>query len=209
MSQAVRLILAVWRALAIDLWTQRLEAAYRADPFHAFRRNVESVRIDEWNVAPAEWSVDEFGAQPELSICDLVAHVGGAKHMYADRAFGDASLEWADIELPSREMGAMLAWLDEGHRRLADGLAALTDDVELQEERQAPWRLPLRRELLLGIVTNHDAVPLRRDQQAAGTAPRCQRLEARQLSSLGDCANRRHGSVGRSVSRNRRPAGLL
>ncbi|HEY8173412.1 MAG TPA: DinB family protein [Dehalococcoidia bacterium] len=142
--------------IAIDMWTRRLDAAYRSDPFHALRKNVESVRADEWDVPPAEWSVDEFGTQPELSICDLVLHVGGAKYMYADRAFGDASLEWASIKLPSRDVVSMLAWLDEGHKRLADGLAALTNDAELEEERPAPWRLPLRRDALLGIVINHD-----------------------------------------------------
>jgi hypothetical protein len=140
----------------IEHWTARLEAAYRSDPFHAFRRNVESVRADEWDVRPASWSADEFGADPELSICELTLHVAGAKHMYADRAFGEASLDWSDIRPPSLEMPAVLAWLDEGHRKLAGGLAALTDDAQLAEERPAPWRLPLRREQLLMIVINHD-----------------------------------------------------
>jgi len=141
---------------AIDTLVRRMDAAYRGDPFHALRRNVESVRSEEWDVRPAKWNAEEFGTEPELSICDLVAHVAGAKFMYADRAFGDASLEWADIQLPSREMEAMLAWLDEGHRALAEGLAALTDDTELAEQRPAPWRLPLQREQLVGIVINHD-----------------------------------------------------
>jgi len=143
--------------IAIELLTRRLAAAYRDDPFHALRRNVESVRPGEWDVMPAQWSVDEFGAQPELSICDLVLHVAGAKFMYADRAFGEAALEWADIKPPpSRDMDAILAWLEDGHRALAGGLAALEDDAELALERPAPWRLPLRRERLIGIVINHD-----------------------------------------------------
>ena len=142
--------------IAIDLLARRLDAAYRSDPFHAFRKNVESVRPDEWDVRPARWTVEEFGTQPELSICDLVRHVGGAKYMYADRAFGEARLEWDHIALPSQDMEAMLAWLDEGHRQLADGLSALTDDAELAAERPAPWRLPMRREQLIGIVINHD-----------------------------------------------------
>ena len=145
--------------IAIDVLSRRLDAAYRADPFHALRRNVESVRPDEWDLKPARWTVEEFGTLPELSICDIIAHVAGAKFMYADRAFGDASLEWADIAarlLAPREMTAMLAWLDEGHRALAEGLAALTDDEELAAERPAPWRLPMRRDQLIGIVTNHD-----------------------------------------------------
>jgi uncharacterized damage-inducible protein DinB len=142
--------------LAIDLLLNRLEAAYRSDPFHALRKNVESVRDGEWDVRPAEWRVDEFGTEPELSICDLVTHVGGAKYMYVNRVFGDAALEWADIRPPSREMRALIAWMDEGHRALTAGLTALKDDAELAIERPAPWRLAMRRDQLLGIVINHD-----------------------------------------------------
>jgi hypothetical protein len=146
--------------IAIDVWSRRLQAAYRDDPFHGLRRNVESVQPDEWDVQPAQWSAEVFGTDPELTICDIIAHVAGAKFMYADRAFGDASLEWADLiarmAAQSREMEAMLASLDEGHRLLSEGLASLTDDAQLAEERPAPWRLPMRRDQLIGIVTNHD-----------------------------------------------------
>jgi hypothetical protein len=141
---------------AIEMIARRMEATYRADPFHAFRRNVESVRPDEWDIRPGKYSVDEFGTQPELSICDLTLHVAGAKHMYADRIFGNATLEWGDIRLPALEMPAVLAWLDEGYQKLAAGLAALTDDAELAEQRPAPWRTPMTREQLLGIVINPD-----------------------------------------------------
>lgn len=141
---------------AIDMLARQMNVAYRDDPFHAFRRNVESVRPEEWDVRPAGWSVEEFGEQPELSVCDLVLHVAGAKHMYADRAFGDASLEWADIKPPPLDMESVLAWLDAGHRKLVDGLAALRDDDELVVERPAPWRLPMLREQLIAIVINHD-----------------------------------------------------
>jgi hypothetical protein len=141
---------------AIDTLVRQLNAAYRDDPFHAFRKNVGSVRPEEWDVRPAGWSVEEFGTQPELSICDLVLHVAGAKFMYADRAFGDASLEWTDIKLPALDMESVLGWLDEGHRKLVDGLAALQDDAELIAERPAPWRLEMRREQLVAIIINHD-----------------------------------------------------
>ena len=142
--------------IAIDMLVGQMNAAYRDDPFHALRKNLGSVRPDEWDVRPAGWSVEEFGANPELSICHLALHVAGAKFMYADRAFGAASLEWADIKLPALDMEAVLAWLDEGHRTFAEGLAALQDDAELSVERPAPWRAPLRRQQLIGIVINHD-----------------------------------------------------
>ncbi|MDP9237276.1 MAG: DinB family protein [Chloroflexota bacterium] len=143
--------------IAIETVLRQMNAAYRDDPFHALRKNVESVRPGEWDVRPSGWTVEEFGTQPELSICDLVLHVAGAKFMYADRAFGDASLEWADIALPpARDMPAVLAWLDEGHQRLEAGLTALTDDEELAAERLAPWRAPMRRAQLISIIINHD-----------------------------------------------------
>ncbi len=67
--------------IAIEMLVRQMDAAYRSDPFHALRRNVNSVRPDEWDVRPAAWSVDEFGADPELSVCDLVTHGAGAKLM--------------------------------------------------------------------------------------------------------------------------------
>ncbi|MPZ99774.1 MAG: DUF664 domain-containing protein [Dehalococcoidia bacterium] len=142
--------------IAIGTLARGLDAAYRDDPFHALRRNVESVRPEEWDVRPSKWSEEVFGTDPELSICDIVTHVAGAKQMYVDRIFGDASLEWGDMRAPGRDMETMLAWLDEGHRALAAGLAALPDDSMLLEERPAPWRRPLTVEQLIGIVTNHD-----------------------------------------------------
>ena len=142
--------------IAIETLLHQMNAAYRNDPFCALRRNVESVRPDEWNVRPAGWTVEEFSADPELSICDIVLHIAGAKFMYADRAFGDASLEWGDSKPPTLDMATVLAWLDEGHRTLVGGLAALTEDAQLADERPAPWRLPMRREQLISIVISHD-----------------------------------------------------
>jgi uncharacterized damage-inducible protein DinB len=145
--------------IAIAVWEQRLEAAYRADPFHAFRKNIESVLPEEWDLDPSKASVQKDGGlgPDELSICDQALHAGGAKFMYANRIFGKADIDWPDIQPPaSRDMPAVLAWLDEGHRALAEGLASLQDDTVLLGERPAPWRLPVRIEALLGIVINHD-----------------------------------------------------
>jgi uncharacterized damage-inducible protein DinB len=143
--------------IALEVFARRLEAAYRGDPFHALRQNLESVRPEEWDVRPANHSEEVFGTQPELSISDIVLHVGGGKYMYTARVSGDEALDWADIRLaPSRERAAMLDWLDEGHRTLEAALAALDDDAELEVERLAPWRRPLRTEHLLSIVISHD-----------------------------------------------------
>lgn len=142
---------------AIETLLHVMDVAYLADPFSALRKNLDGITVAEWDTRPARWSVDEFGAQPELSICDLVLHVAGAKFMYADRAFSSATLDWADIKLPaSRAMAPVLAWLDDGHRALTGGLAALTDDRQLDEERMFPRRPPTTRRQLITIMISHD-----------------------------------------------------
>jgi len=142
--------------IAIDLYLSSFEAAYRGDRFHAFRQNLAAASPAEWDIRPANWSVEEFGTQPELTLCDIAFHVGGALMMYADRAFGEARLEWGEIALPgNREMGTVLAWLDEAHGAFAAGIAALSDDAELSEVRQAPWRAPMRRDQLIALMVNH------------------------------------------------------
>ncbi len=140
----------------IEVMARMLEEAYRTDPWSALRKNLESVSIEEWDVRPSEWSVDEFGTEPELSICDIALHTG-AKYMYVDRAFGEANLEWGDIKPPtSRSKEDVLVWLDEAQRLMIDGLSSLTDDAQLDDKRQAPWRTPMKRRSLIAIVTNHD-----------------------------------------------------
>jgi uncharacterized damage-inducible protein DinB len=133
-----------------------LDQAYRTDPWSALRKNLASVTSEEWDVRPAEWSMAEFGTAPELSICDIALHTG-AKYMYADRAFGDATLEWNTIKPPpSLSMEDVLVWLDEAHRLMMDGLGSLEDDIQLEDERQAPWRTPMKRRSLIALITNHD-----------------------------------------------------
>ena len=65
----------------LDALTNALELAYRSDRFHALLENLKDVRDEEWNTLPSEHSVEVFGPSPELSIADLVRHVGGAKLM--------------------------------------------------------------------------------------------------------------------------------
>lgn len=147
----------VMSRIAIETTLRQMDAAYRDDPFSALRRNVESVTPAEWHMAPETWSAEEFGTQPELSICDIVVHVGAAKYMYANRAFGDETMQWGDVPLPpSFDMPAVLNWLEGGYRQLRDGLAALQDDEELRVEHSAPWNLPLKRAQLISIMISHD-----------------------------------------------------
>lgn len=141
---------------AIEVWANRLEAAYRADPWHAFRRNVDSARPEEWGVQPEKWTAGEF-ASDNLSIIHLTVHVGGSKIMHTNKAFGDGKMQWHTVPMPaSWDMPTVLAWIDEGHQVLADGLAALTDDEQLAEMRETAWGAPMRRDVILGVIINHD-----------------------------------------------------
>jgi hypothetical protein len=142
--------------IAIELYLRSFNAAYRDDRFHAFRGNLASATPAEWDVRPLEWSTEVFGTQPDLSLCDIAHHVGGAMVMYTDRAFGESRLEWGDIHGPfGRDMEAVLGWLDRVQAEFAAGIAALSDDAELAEMRQAPWRAVLRRDQLIGLMINH------------------------------------------------------
>ena len=105
---------------------------------------------------PADHSVEVFGTQPELTIRDIATHVGGALIMYTNRAFGSADVQWDDIAGPPDDsMERVVAWLDGCHQAFADGLAALTDDEELQVQRPAPWNMPLRRSDYVAMMINH------------------------------------------------------
>ena len=141
--------------MVLNLLELRLEAAYRTGGVHALLANLASVRPLEWDVRPLNPSSNEFGNDPELSIRDIVVHVGGCKYMYADHGFNGDSLKWGIIDgwgniyPPSDEMEAVLAWLEEGHRVFMEAVATLRDDAELAVDRMAPWRRPLRTEQII------------------------------------------------------------
>jgi uncharacterized damage-inducible protein DinB len=143
--------------VAIDLLARSLEAAYRGDGWHALLQSLRPITPEHWSARPAEFSADIFGDDPELSIADIVLHVGAAKRMYANKAFGDGTAQWGALELPaSREIDDTLAWLDAGHRLLADGLASLGDGADLQRLRTAHWGEAISIQRFLEIMINHD-----------------------------------------------------
>ena len=133
-----------------------LENAYSGDRFHAVRRNLEGLTEAEFHVRPGNHRVEVFGPNPELSIADLVLHVGGALRMYTNHAFGDRSMAWSDSRGLPAGMEEMLTWLDEAHAGFVAGIEELQDDAELDVLREAPWgtRLPTRQ--LISYMTNHE-----------------------------------------------------
>ena len=135
---------------------QALDAAYRSDRYQSLLANLSDVLDDEWDTRPANHSVDVFGTMPELSISDIVRHVGAAKLMYANHAFGDASLDWPSTDPPSTDRAAIMSWLDGAHRAFVDTVTALGDDAELDVEHpiHSGRRLPTIR--IVSIIINHD-----------------------------------------------------
>ncbi len=142
---------------ALDALIRTLEAAYRGDRFSALRVNLEDIRPEEWHAHPTKHDVAVFGEDPELSIAEIVAHVGAGKRMYANHGFGDRSLQWGpSAGPPAWDMPAVLDWLDEGHRNFVACVDALGDDSELAVERYAPWGALLPTEHLIAIIRDHD-----------------------------------------------------
>jgi hypothetical protein len=143
---------------AIDTLARMLEAAYRGDPFHALRRNLDSVLPEEWEARPPDAPTPTVEPATDVfAISEIVLHVAGAKFMYANHAFGDAALEWSGINLPAtRDRDGLLTWLDEGHSAFAAGLAAADNDAVLEEKRPWPGGFQLPVSFMIATIINHD-----------------------------------------------------
>jgi uncharacterized damage-inducible protein DinB len=96
-------------------------------------------------------------------IFDIVSHVGQAKYVYDNHAFGDQSIRWEKPEsMPGLAEGTSpndaIAWLREGHERLRGHVATLADDAELPGQRYA-WSLAFTVEtrMVITIMVQHDA----------------------------------------------------
>jgi uncharacterized damage-inducible protein DinB len=115
--------------------------------------NLGDMRDGDWTPLPTE-------AEP--TIADVLEHVGWAKRMYEDYAFGPGTMRGdepplipADGATP-RPHGELLEWLREGHERWLTSICALPDDAELDHERLTNWgdRLPTRD--IIHIMIGHD-----------------------------------------------------
>jgi uncharacterized damage-inducible protein DinB len=130
-----------------------IEEAFEGDPAHSLLANLEHLREDDWTAVPSGNG---------RSIADILEHVGWAKWMYEDYAFGSASMRGDRPPLVpaggvrSRPRLELLAWLREGHRRWLASVRALADDAELDRQRLTNWgeRLPTRD--IIRIMIAHD-----------------------------------------------------
>src|SRR5512147_942482 len=128
---------------ALDTLVWLIGEAFEGDPAQSLLANLHDLRVEDWT---ATLSVSS------RSIAEILEHVGWAKWMYEDYAFGSAALRGDQPPLipsggaRSRPPDELLAWLKEGHQHWLNAVRALTDDSELNRERLTNWgeRLPTR-----------------------------------------------------------------
>ena len=130
-----------------------IEDAFEGDPDHSLLANLRSIREADWTALP-------LGAS--RSIADVLEHVGWSKWMYADYAFGPASMR-GDVPplVPAddarwRPHKELLEWLTDGHQRWLASVRALDDDSELERERLTNWGDHLPTRVIVRIMIAHD-----------------------------------------------------
>jgi len=150
MSAAVSVARAPIR-VAVETLASLVEDAFEGDPHQSLMANLRKLRPEDWTRPPAEG---------RRSISDILEHVGWAKWMYEDYAFGAATLRGNVPPLvpdgAARPRDELLTWLTGGHRRWLASVRGLADDTELDRPRLTNWgeRLPTR--VIIRIMIAHD-----------------------------------------------------
>lgn len=110
-----------------------LRDAFSGAGEHSLLRNLEAVRPGDWTARPA-------GGR--RTIRDIVQHVGGAKFMYEDYAFGPGALRFGtplvDGSAYPGNLESARQWLHQGHERLLARGEALTD-ADLARPARTNW----------------------------------------------------------------------
>jgi uncharacterized damage-inducible protein DinB len=139
--------------VAIETLARLSEDAFEGDLDQGLLGNLRDLREGDWTALPTGG---------ELSIADALEHVGWAKWMYEDYAFGPGTMRGDQpplvpaLNARSRPHDELLEWMREGHRRWLGSVRSLPDDAELDRERLTNWgeRLPTRD--LIRILIGHD-----------------------------------------------------
>ena len=137
----------------IDTLVWLIHDAFEGDPDQSLLANLRGLSEQDWTALPVGGG---------RSIANILEHVGWAKWMYEDYAFGSASMRGDQPPLVpankarSRPPDELLVWLTEGHRRWLDSVHALPDDAELDRERPTNWGTHLPTRVLIRITIAHD-----------------------------------------------------
>ena len=139
--------------VAIETLAGLSESAFEGDSDESLMANLLDLREGDWTALPP-------GA--ERTIADVLEHVGWAKWMYEDYAFGPGTMRGDEPPLipahgaTSRPHDELLEWLREGHGRWLRSVRALRDDVELDHARLTNWGDYLPTRNLIRIMIGHD-----------------------------------------------------
>src|SRR5690242_15273192 len=119
---------------AIESYLYLMDAGFDGPYWHSLASNLNSVAPEDW-----EW-IPPGGARP---IRKIVQHVGLAKVVACNQAFGGGTITWDDPGVDADEMTVdvptAIAWLRTSQERLRSGVAALSDDAELLRQRRTNW----------------------------------------------------------------------
>jgi len=138
---------------AIDTLVWLIEEAFEGDPSHSLLANLKDLREEDWAATPRG---------SNRTIADILEHVGWAKWMYEDYAFGSASMRGdapplvPNARARSRPQDELLTWLTEGHRRWLASVRALPNDTELDKNRLTNWGEQLPTRDIIRIMIAHD-----------------------------------------------------
>ena len=140
------------RTIVIESLARLLDDAFEGDPDQSLFANLRDVRDDDWLAVPPGGT---------RTVADILEHVGWAKWMYEEYAFGSALLR-GDVPPMVTDDGRprprqeLIAWVREGHRRLVTSVLALADDGELERPRRTNWGKLLPTRTLIQILIGHD-----------------------------------------------------
>ncbi len=126
-----------------------MDEAFRDNPWASMLNNLKNVHEDDWEWLPPD------GVR---TILHIVQHVGHAKLMYENHAFGNRTMTWEHLtKVPAESTpNVMIEWLREGHEKLQASVAALADDEELKQNRMAPWGREANTRWIVNNMVQHD-----------------------------------------------------
>lgn len=135
------------QAIATLIWLS--ENVFQGDSAYSLMANLSNLRDEDWNTIPAGGG---------RSIADILEHVGWAKRMYQDYAFGPGTIRSDQPLLSSRTRprAELLAWLKEAHHTWITSVSALPNDEELDRDRPVVWGGTLPTRNIIRIVIAHD-----------------------------------------------------
>jgi len=128
----------------------QMDEAFRDNPWGSLLNNLKNVNEDDWEWLPSDG---------KRSILHIVQHVGYAKLIYENHAFGDGSMTWSTPSNVPQESqpDVMKDWLRDAQERLRGSVAALRDDEELKKNRMAPWGGEANTRWIVNNMIQHDA----------------------------------------------------